>query len=66
MPLKIMFVFILFYFHNRTINDGSYWSKSLEFALEMLSLPNEELISLHKSATLKHSDSPNFTYIIQV
>lgn len=53
-------------FYNRTINDGPYWSKSLEFALDMLSLSNEELITLYKSALLKHSDDTNFIHVIQV
>lgn len=51
---------------NRTINYGPYWSKSLEYALDILSLPVEELITLYKSTMLKHSDSPNVIHVIQV
>jgi len=58
--------YILFNFHNRTINDGPYWSKSLKYALDIMSLTNEELNTLHKSTMLKHCDSPNCTHIIQV
>ncbi|XP_001950973.1 E3 ubiquitin-protein ligase listerin [Acyrthosiphon pisum] len=50
----------------KTINEGPYWCKSLEFVLDMLSLPNEELINLYNSAMSKHSDSPNCIHIIQV
>lgn len=57
---------MLSYFYNRTINDGPYWSKSLNYVLNMLSLSNEELITLYQSALLNHSDSPNFIHIIQV
>lgn len=48
------------------ISDGPYWSKSLKFALEVLSLSNEELIALHKSAMSKYDDNPNFIHIILV
>jgi len=58
-----MYIFLFYY---RTINDGPYWCKSLEFVLDMLSLPNEELIILYNSAMSKHSDSPNCIHIIQV
>ncbi|KAF0764977.1 E3 ubiquitin-protein ligase listerin [Aphis craccivora] len=50
----------------KTIDNGPYWCKSLEFMLDMLSLSNEELINLYNSAMSKHSDSPNFIHIIQV
>lgn len=62
--VQILIIFSIFFF--RTINDGPYWSKSLEFALDMLSLPDEELITLYKSAMLKYSDSPDFIHIIVV
>lgn len=38
----------------------------MEFVLDMLSLSNEELITLYKSAMLKYSDSPDFIHIIVV
>jgi hypothetical protein len=62
----VPFLHSFLYFNYRTIDDGPYWCKSLEFVLDMLSLSNEELINLYNFAMSKHSDNPNCIHIIQV
>ncbi|XP_050536904.1 E3 ubiquitin-protein ligase listerin isoform X2 [Daktulosphaira vitifoliae] len=50
----------------KIISERFYWSKPLASILEVLSLPQDELINIYKTALIQYSDCTNMIYIIQV